>query len=291
MNSQPKGQTDAERVLKLAKESPIRVAAHDKAGWLALFARTAEIEDPVGSSPYKRNGSTPDPLELFYETLIAPNGIDMKSALDVVAGNEVARDVMIRTTMPNGSVTDVAAYLLYEIVSEDGELRLGRIGAHWEMGRTLLGTMAQGMRGLASVMAVSWRMLRVQGFWGMMGYSRGMLPGIGEQGTDAVEKFVVAVAGHDTQAMAKLFTEHDAEIEWPIGQRLRPSEFLSQLPAGARWRFERPQNSGYVTACRYTLTGDREQTGIAFFYFDKDSRRIARARFFAADSSPEAPAS
>jgi hypothetical protein len=207
----------------------------------------------------------------------------------VVAGYEVARDVVINTVLSNGMVTDVAAYLLYEIVEEDGALRLSRIGAHWEMTQTLLSTMSQGLRGLSSVMAVSWRLLRVQGLIGMMGYSRGILPGIGGAGVTTLEKFAQAVSDRDAHELQALFVENDAAVEWPIGTRRKPEELLKQLPAGARWHFERPKSSGYVTACRFTLTAETGPTrsGIAFFHFDKDSRRIAQARFFEADSPSE----
>src|SRR5215212_421479 len=113
---------DAEALLAVAKESPARVAAHDKAGWLALFARQGMIEDPVGAAPHRRSGSGEagrDPLDDFYETFIAPNDIRLDSSLDVVAGREVARDVVISTRLPHGAEAEVAAYLLYEIVEEE----------------------------------------------------------------------------------------------------------------------------------------------------------------------------
>jgi hypothetical protein len=76
---------------------------------------------------------------------------------------------------------------------------------------------------------------------------------------------------------------------------------MSRLPAGAELRIERPISSGFVTACRFFIeeaagtanpahpdspTGSDnpaasgESTGIAFFHFDKESRRLERARFF-----------
>src|SRR5688572_19445394 len=91
----------AETLLAVAKESPARVAVHDKAGWLALFAQQGIIEDPVGAAPHQRQGPAggQDPLDAFYETFIAPNEISLASSLDVVAGNEVARDVVISTRL------------------------------------------------------------------------------------------------------------------------------------------------------------------------------------------------
>lgn len=282
---------DAEALLAVARESPARVAAHDKVGWLGLFARQGTIEDPVGAAPHRR-GEAPDgkpgasdPLDAFYETFIAPNEISLASSLDIVAGNEVARDVVITTRLMHGAQADVSAYLLYEIVAEDGALRIARLGAHWEIMGMSLRVMGKGLRGLLAVNAITLRMLRIEGLSGLIGYLRG-LSGIGGQGPATLEKFAEAVRSRDAHALSSLFTEHDATVEWPIGEKLRPAELVARLPAGATWRFERPQNSGFVTACRFTLSGPEPRQGIAFFHFDPGSRRIERARFFfAADAA------
>jgi hypothetical protein len=277
---------DAEALLAVAKESPARVAVHDKAGWLALFAQQGIIEDPVGAAPHQRQRQAggQDPLDAFYETFIAPNEISLASSLDVVAGNEVARDVVISTRLLHGAQAEVSAYLLYELVPEDGTLRIARLGAHWEVLGMSLRVMGKGLRGLLAVNAITLRMLRIEGLSGFIGYLRGFL-GIGAQGTAALERFAEAVASRDAQSLATLFIEHDATVEWPIGEKLRPAELLERLPAGATWRFERPQNSGFVTACRFTLTSENPRQGIAFFHFDRHSRRIEKARFFVAESA------
>ena len=44
------GFTEAD-CLALVERSPAAVAVHDKAAWLALFARYNLVEDPVGSAP------------------------------------------------------------------------------------------------------------------------------------------------------------------------------------------------------------------------------------------------
>lgn len=275
---------DAEALLALAKESPARVAVHDKVGWLGLFARQGMVEDPVGAAPHRRGEGVdgkPDPLDAFYETFIAPNEISLVSSLDVVAGREVARDVVISTRLMHGAQAEVAAYLLYEIVDEDGALRIARLGAHWQVMDMSLRVMGKGLRGLLAVNAITLRMLRTEGLAGLAGYLRGF-SGIGGQGPATLEKFAAAVHSRDATALATLFTEHDATVEWPIGEMLRPADFLQRLPAGAEWHFERPQNSGFVTACRFSLSGPEPCQGIAFFHFDRDSRRIEKARFFSA---------
>ena len=43
---------NAAQCLALVERSPKAVAAHDKAGWLAIFAEYNIVEDPVGSRPH-----------------------------------------------------------------------------------------------------------------------------------------------------------------------------------------------------------------------------------------------
>jgi hypothetical protein len=274
---------DPERVLAVAKESPLRVAQHDKAGWLALFSPQAVVEDPVGAAPHQRGaGPDGDPLSSFYETFIAKNDIHVESSLDAVAGGEVARDVLISTKLVHGAKVNVPTYLRYQIVEENGALRIAHLQAHWEVKRMSWQVMTSGLSGLLAMNAITFGMLRHEGLSGVTGYMRGMLHGIGGQGTKILEKFAAAVRSRDAQELAELFVDHDGAVEWPIGTRLTPSEFLSRLPAGTEWSFERPQNSGFVSACRYALSGEQPQPGIAFFEIDPESRRIRRARLFVA---------
>ena len=278
---------DPERVLAVAKESPARVAQHDKTGWLALFSRQAVVEDPVGAAPHARAGSGAgrDPLDAFYETFIGPNDIHIDSSLDVVAGGEVARDVLISTKLVHGAKVNVPTYLLYEVAEEDGALRIAHLQAHWEVQRMSWQVMTGGVSGFLAMNAITFGMLRHEGLSGLVGYMRGMVRGIFSQGTATLEKFAAAVKSRDAQSLGTLFVEHDGRIEYPIGKTLTPAEFLAQLPAQSEWRFERPQNSGFVSACRFMLTspaGDVPQQGIAFFLFDPDSRRLARVRLFVA---------
>ena len=68
--------------LDLVKASPATVAAHDRSGWMDLFALYAMVEDPVGGAPHHsggfdrrsgRRGHTV--LGRFYDTYIAPNQV------------------------------------------------------------------------------------------------------------------------------------------------------------------------------------------------------------------------
>ncbi len=282
-----------EQVLALAKESPALVAAHDKAGWLALFGQSAVIEDPVGSAPHRRSGAASlrglpgdDPLDRFYETFIAPNDVHMESSLDVVAGSMAARDVVISTRMSTGITVVVPTYLLYETTEEGGALRLKRLAAHWELPRMSWQVLSTGPRGLFTMTAVSYRMLRVQGLMGMLGYSRGMVQGIGAHGRDAVQRFASAVRARDVQTLAELF-ERDAVVEWPAEKAIPTMEILSRVPAGMEFGIERPISSGWVTAFRFAVgtSNGHRRPGIGFFRFNPTTKRIEHARFFEADAA------
>ena len=280
-----------EQVLELAKESPACVAKHDKSSWLALFGKSGVIEDPVGAAPHVRGtgeAGEADPLERFYETFIAPNKIEMQSQLDVVAEGEVARDVVIHTVLKNGAQLHVAAYLLYKIAPEAGALRIQRLAAHWDLPRMSLQVMTGGLRGFIAMNQVTYRMLRCQGVGGVINYMRGMFQGIFDRGQVAVRKLTDALNHRDPQGVGELFVEHDPIVEWPVGGKpMGPSELLAQLPKGARFAIERPLSAGWVTACRFAVTGGESpgSRGIVFFHFDPVSEHIARARFFVDDAA------
>lgn len=267
------------------------MAKHDKSSWLSLFGKSGIIEDPVGAAPHVRGtaeSGEADPLDRFYETFIAPNKIAMESQLDVVAGGEVARDVVIRTELQNGARLNVAAYLLYQVAPEAGALRIQRLAAHWDLPRMSLQVMTGGLRGFVAMNQVTLRMLRCQGVGGVVNYMRGMFQGIFGRGITAVGKLTEALNHRDAQGLGELFIEHDPVVEWPVGGKtLGPAGLLAQLPKGARFTIERPLSAGWVTACRFAVTGGEAPgpRGIAFFHFDPMSEHIARARFFVADAA------
>ena len=105
---------DREKLYALVKRSPELVDRHDREGWLGLFSSEAVAEDPVGGG-LNRKGKDwrgdRDGLSRFYDIFIAPNDIKFTVNQDIVMGNEVVRDVLIRTRLPNGAVSEVAAYL------------------------------------------------------------------------------------------------------------------------------------------------------------------------------------
>lgn len=124
--------TDPDRaeVLALVRSSPAFVAAHDKEGWLGIFARQHVVEDPVGSRPVR--SEDPGALATFWDAFIAPNQIEFRVTRDWVDGFDVVRDVTIVSTLSTGVQVATPAHLIYQTTVDDGALKVRRMAAHWE---------------------------------------------------------------------------------------------------------------------------------------------------------------
>ena len=112
----------------MVRSSPAAVAAHDKAGWIALFDDDYVIEDPVGWRPVRG-----DDISAFWDAFIAPNDIEFVVHHDWIDGLHVVRDVTIVTTLGTGLQVTTPAHLRYELVERDGTLKVERMAAHWEL--------------------------------------------------------------------------------------------------------------------------------------------------------------
>jgi len=268
-------------LLKAVEASPNRVAAHDKEGWLALFSRNAVVEDPVGSAPNRRGQGLrggQDELGRFYDTFIGPNEIRFEVLGDFVAGWEVARDVRIHTTLSTGFSIVVPAHLLYEMNEEDGEIRIRRLAAHWELPKLSKQALGGGLSGFKTMNALSWRMLGIQGIGGVLGYSKGMVQGVGKRGRRAVEVLKNALDNRDVEGLTALFESGGAAIEHPVGDPVSPEELIESL--SNRMDIDDVITAGWVASFRFELEGDAEKSGIAFLEFGPKTKRVSRMRFF-----------
>lgn len=266
-----------EEALALAQSSPACVARHDREAWLALFADGGVVEDPVGTAPHRR-GPHPCPLERFYDTFIAPNDIAFRVTRDIVVGPNVLRDVVIDIQAPTGLTMHVPTYALYELIAVDGQPKIARLAAHWELAPMVGQVLGSGFAGLKMMNALGLRMLRLQGLSGIWGYAQGFV-GIGDRGKDAVQYFLAALRGGSADAMLALFDRRNTGIEVPAGSAPRhPAEFAR---SGTELTVSAPVSAGYVTACRFTTPIDGAPFhGIMMFDFDRTSHKIARVRFF-----------
>ena len=115
-------------VYDVVRSSPAAVAAHDKAGWIALFDDDYVIEDPVGWQPVRG-----DAISGFWDAFIAPNDIEFVVHHDWIDGLHVVRDVTVVTTLGTGLQVTTPAHLRYELVEREGALAVQRMAAHWEV--------------------------------------------------------------------------------------------------------------------------------------------------------------
>jgi len=275
---------DREKLYALVKRSPELVDRHDREGWLGLFSTESVVEDPVGGG-LNRKGKDwrgdRDGLSRFYDIFIAPNDIKFTVNQDIVVGSEVVRDVLIHTRLPNGAVSEVAAYLIYRGVEEGGEVKLASLQAHWDFkGNAMRLLRNNGMKGIVASTVQFWSMLRIQGLKRVMLYLGAMYKGIFKKGVAAVNSFVAAVNAGDEAGLARL-CEPDARIEYSAGKRTHVSDFLKSVEKDLHLEVSGLRSAGWYTSCVFDAQGSRvHRHGVAFFQFSPKAKRIVSARFF-----------
>ncbi|MFV0318353.1 MAG: nuclear transport factor 2 family protein [Microthrixaceae bacterium] len=108
------------------------VHADDRDAWLALFRDDALVQDPVGPSPLDETGEGHrgrDAIAGFWDTVIAPNPVRMDIRASRAGGDEVANELTIATTFPDGSKAVVDVVAIYRV---DGDGLIGSLRAFWE---------------------------------------------------------------------------------------------------------------------------------------------------------------
>jgi hypothetical protein len=277
----------SEDLLELVSRSPASVAIHDKEAWLDLFSREAIVQDPVGAAPHRRRPSDEvtasggDPLDRFWETFIAPNRISFTAYQDIVIGDEVVRDVSIRSELESGVRIQVPAYLVYRTTEENGEARIEALMAHWELRSMVKQVMAEGLAGLSSMVQLGWRMLTIQGAAGVLGTIRGIFRGIFDGGGRAVHDFATALNARDEKTLVGLLDGEETLIEYPAGVGESLHEFLNGAGRDLRIDVSGLTSSGWWSSCVFQASrGDVTHRGVGFFEFNPKTRKIRSVRFF-----------
>jgi steroid delta-isomerase len=118
---------------ELSRRSAERIKAHDREGWLALFAENAVVQDPVGPSMFDPEGKGYHGLAAiagFYDTAIAPNkDVTFEIHNSHLCGDEVANVVTLHITQQDGGQFDLPCVIVYKATPE-GKIALLR--AFWE---------------------------------------------------------------------------------------------------------------------------------------------------------------
>jgi len=258
---------DREQLLAAVAQSPKLVAAHDRAGWCGLFAIDGQINDPVGSRPHEGRAA----IERFYDTFIAPNQLSFGVEHDVVCGMSVMRDLSIMSVMPTGLRINVPMHLRYDLVEENGALKIRRLYAHWELPQMLVQQLTS-VQGWWTSLQLTPRLLRHQGAVGLFGFLRG-LSGRGRAGKRAAEALLAALGAGDAIGAAALLAEGCA-LEVPFGTKVA----LPELAAGLRGMAWRKLIGAGDYASATVQIGPRR--GVALFGFDASPEKIASLQVF-----------
>lgn len=182
-----------EELLAAVQGSPDAVAVHDRVAWVELYARGGIVNDPVGSRPHQGK----DAIERFYDTFIAPNTINFHVEHDMVSGMSVVRDLSLETIMSTGATLNVPMHLRYDLVDEDGQLKIARLAAHWELATMIGQLLRAGISGLVASAKLTPQLLGNQGIGGAIGFLGG-LRGVGRRGKKAASDVLNAASRGDS---------------------------------------------------------------------------------------------
>jgi ketosteroid isomerase-like protein len=107
--------------------------AKDRAGWLALFADDAVVEDPVGPSfidPEGKGQRGREAIAAFYDNVISQSeSLKFTIRQSIECGHEVVNIGEIRITLPGNQVGVVPIANIYKVNAEG---KLVSLRSFWE---------------------------------------------------------------------------------------------------------------------------------------------------------------
>jgi hypothetical protein len=239
-DNQPAGTapTRAE-VLAIVERSPAAIGAHDRDAWVGLFTPGGRVEDPVGASPHRGRAA----IERFYDTFVGPRDITFHRDTDFVVGSTVVRDLDLEVSMADSLVMRIPAYLRYDIErknverknveASDGELRIARLQAHWELPAMVMQFARSGLAAVPAGLSLSRGLLANQGPGGTVGFLSGFR-GVGARGKRHLTGFLDDACAGDEVAVRRRLSDR-VLITLGDDDRLATSELVSRL-AGAHPR-------------------------------------------------------
>ena len=186
---------DRERLLAAVERSPRAAAAHDRAGWVALFTDDGRVEDPVGSWPHVGR----EQIGRFYDTFIGPRDIKFHRDLDIVFGTVVLRDLELEVSMGSAVTMYIPAFLRYDLRDTNGEWRIGELRAYWELPAMMLQFLRTGSSALSPALQLSRGLLSNQRLRGTAGFMAGFRRA-GARHKRLVRTFLDAIARDDKAA-------------------------------------------------------------------------------------------
>jgi hypothetical protein len=231
-DDQPTGTTPTRaELLAIVERSPAATGAHDRDAWVGLFTPGGRVEDPVGSSPHVGRAA----IERFYDTFIGPRDITFHrdTDTDIVVGRTVVRDVDLEVSMADSLVMRIPAYLRYDVETSDGELRIARLQAHWELPAMVVQFARAGLAAVRAGLSLSRGLLMNQRLGGTVGFMSGFR-GVGARGKRYLTAFLDDACAGDEVAVRRRLSG-GALITLGDDDRLATSELVSRL-AGSQFR-------------------------------------------------------
>jgi hypothetical protein len=256
---------DAE-LIAAVERSPVATAAHDKAGWVGLFAPDATVEDPYGSRPHVGH----DEIGRFYDTFIAPRQIIFHRGVDFSVGSTVVRDLKLEIVMAPGVVLDVPMHLRYDLRESHGDWLIERLRAHWEL-PTMMGPMLRhGVKSLRPSLRLVRGLITNQGPGGSVGYLAAFRRP-GRRARRCVATFLDAAVAGDQMSVRRILRDgafSSGETSMTVGA------FVDHMRGGSWTKMIATGDT--VSASVNTPSGP----GVLFCEVPSAARGMTRARYF-----------
>lgn len=263
-------------LLTAVERSPQAAAAHDRAGWVGLFTTDGCIEDPVGSRPHVGHRE----IGRFYDTFIGPRHIAFHRDLDVVHGPAVIRDLDLEVAMGSAVIMTIPAFLRYDLREVDGEWKIAKLRAYWELPSMMLQFLRNGVSAVPATIQLSQGLIRNQRLRGTAGFAAGFRR-VGSRGKELVDTFVDAVGrGHKLAAQRALSS--DATMTFGDDATAEIADLVARCP-GAR----APKLIAAGTTVAASITSQHGR-GIMFADVARRRNEIRRIRYLPASSTNDA---
>ncbi|OBK36762.1 transporter [Mycobacterium sp. 1245111.1] len=255
-------------LMRAVERSPEAAAAHDRRGWVGLFAADGRVEDPVGSRPHT------GPIEIgrFYDTFIEPRDIAFHRDLDVVRGSSAIRDLTLEVAMGSAVTMTIPAVLRYDLRQVDGEWKIATLRAYWELPTMVLQFLGNGVSAVPAGVQLSRGLIRNQRLRGTAGFVAGFRRVGGRQKT-LVDTFVNAVGRGDGFGALEALSS-DATITFGDDEVADLGALIERCPGAATTKLV----AAGATVAASVASGSHR--GVLFADGARRGCGIARVRYF-----------
>lgn len=216
-------------LLAAVERSPQAAGAHDRDGWVGLFADGGQVEDPVGSQAHIGR----DRIGRFYDTFIRPRDITFHRDVDIVDGTTVIRDLELEVAMGSAVTMRIPAYLRYALRSGATGLQIAELQAYWELPAMAGRFVRNGVGAVPAGLQLTSALLRNQGPAGALGFAQA-LRGAGRPGRRLFTGLLDALCAGDEVALRRRLNRHTAVLSGDTAS-LTASRLVEHA-AGASWR-------------------------------------------------------